>query len=56
VLTSKFLGPGSTGGIRDTIKKVPRNKEAKKEPSLKHHINLSVRNHPKQHTVLKNNN
>jgi len=33
VLTSKFLGPGSIGGITDTIKKVPRNHEAKKDPN-----------------------
>ena len=37
VLTSKFLGPGSIGGITDTIKKVPRNHEAKKDPNLKNH-------------------
>jgi hypothetical protein len=53
VLTSKFLGPGSIGGITDTIKKVPRNQEAKKEPNLKGHINLRVRNHLKQKTILK---
>ena len=35
VLTSKFLGPDSIGGITDTIKKVPRNHEAKKDPNLK---------------------
>jgi hypothetical protein len=53
VLTSKFLGPGSIGGITDTIKKVPRNQEAKKEPNLKDHINLSIRNHLKQKTIFK---
>jgi len=45
VLTSKFLGPGSIGGITDTIKKVPRNHEAKKDPNLEKHRKVRVRNH-----------
>jgi len=45
VLTSKFLGPDSIGGITDTIKKVPRNHEAKKDPNLKNHRKNRVRNH-----------
>jgi hypothetical protein len=43
VLTSKFLGPGSIGGITDTIKKVPINQETKKEPNLKDQSKLSIR-------------
>jgi hypothetical protein len=39
VLTSKFLGPVSIGGITDTIKNVARNQEAKKEPNLKNQSN-----------------
>ena len=42
VLTSKFLGPGSIGGITDTIKKVPRNHEAKKDPNLKKTTEKSI--------------
>jgi hypothetical protein len=50
VLTSRFLGPGSIGGITDTIKKVPRNQEAKKDPNLKHHRKIRVRMaHPYMH-------
>jgi hypothetical protein len=49
VLTSKFLGPASIGGITDTIKKVPRNQEAKKDPNLKDHRKLRVRNHSPIH-------
>jgi hypothetical protein len=41
VLTSKFLGPGSIGGITETIKNVARNQEAKKDPNLKNQTNLA---------------
>jgi hypothetical protein len=44
VLTSKFLGPGSIGGITDTIKNVARNQEAKKDPNLKDQSKFSIRN------------
>jgi hypothetical protein len=55
VLTSKFLGPGSIGGITDTIKKVPRNQEAKKDPNLKHNGKHRVRNRSPMHARKFNN-